>query len=62
MNHMKKISKRKILLSNICKRYIIIKKDNDDNVIWRSLKGKLIISYDKIFLIISGKNGGYNGV
>lgn len=34
MNYMKKISKRKILLSNICKSYIIIKKkDNDDDVI-----------------------------
>lgn len=46
--------------NNFCKRYINIKRDNDD-VIWRLLKGKLIMFYDKIFLNILGKNRGYIG-
>lgn len=35
-----------------------MKKDNDDDVIRRP-KGKLVIAYDKTFLIISGKQKLY---
>lgn len=36
-----------------------MKKDNDDDVIRRPSKGKLVIAYDKTFLIISGKQRLY---